>query len=705
VAIGIFEFGDFKLDRNCFELSRAGRNLKLERKPMELLILLASRNGQLVTRAEIGQHLWGTEVFVDTEHGINTAIRKVRQALGDDSENPRFVQTVTGKGYRFSAPISLHEETPEPALATPAPSRQNLFAWYLVAAVCALLVIAGAAMHRTRLRPPEIRYTQLTDFTDSAVSPALSPDGRMVAFIRGGDSFMSADQIYVKVLPSGEARRLTEDSRLKYGPAFSPDGSEVAYTVMDPPNFTTNTVSVLGGDSHLLLKNAAGLSWLTPHQLLFSQARSGIHLGVVTETVAREGLREIYLPSHERGMAHYSYPSPDRRWVLVVEMNENGGWAPCRLVSLDGTSSTKSVGPVSGCTSAGWSPDGSWMYFTASMEGHSHLWRQRFPDGSPEQITFGPTDEEGLAVEQTGHSLITSVGVHESNIWIHDESGERPLSSEGEVVASTSPPSFSQDDKILFYLLRHEPEESGAELWSTTLASGKSEAVFPGVFMLAYDVSPDGKQVVYSTAAPGGKTQLWLAPIDRSAPASRVGNIGGMSPHFGSRGQILFLLTEGNANYLEQMKPDGSDRSRVVPYSITEIQGISPGRRWVMAMVPLPPGGNGPAIMAIPANGGPPRRMCASYCTPKWSSNGKSLFIPVEASSRTSPGRSLVIPVSPGESLPDLPPEGIEPLADASVVPGAQSVPRADLVPGRDAAHFAYVNTTMHRNLYRISLP
>jgi TolB-like protein/DNA-binding winged helix-turn-helix (wHTH) protein len=101
----IFEFGNFKLDCERFELRRAGRTLPLERKPMELLILLAASNGHLVTREEIAGRLWDRAVFVDTEHGINTAIRKIRQALRDDPDQPRFIQTVTGKGYRFIGSI------------------------------------------------------------------------------------------------------------------------------------------------------------------------------------------------------------------------------------------------------------------------------------------------------------------------------------------------------------------------------------------------------------------------------------------------------------------------------------------------------------------------------------------------------------------------------------------------------------------------
>ncbi|HEY3936497.1 MAG TPA: winged helix-turn-helix domain-containing protein [Bryobacteraceae bacterium] len=728
----IFKFGEFTLDCNRFELRLAGRILKLEKKPMELLILLTTHNGELVTRVEIAERLWKREVFVDSEHGINTAVRKVRQVLRDDPEKPRFVQTVTGKGYRFIADIVLplngkgaYVQTggaagAEPIVIEPAagsanqngpataqpvaqpPGRRS--AWLITANVCTILAIAGAALYFSfRARRSEAKYTQLTDFTDSATAPTLSPSGRMVAFFRGSDSFGTADQVYVKVLPNGEPKRLTADPRFKYSLSFSPDGSQIAYTVLAHAGFATYMVSILGGDSHLFLHNAAGLSWLGEHQVLFSAIRSGMHMGVVTGTDTRENLRELYFPVHERGMAHYSFASPDRKLALVVEMNgEDGSWAPCRLISPDGRSQTRTIGPNGACTSAGWSPDGSWMYFTATVEGQSHLWRQRFPDEEPQQITFGPTEEDDVAVERDGRSIITSMGEHESAIWIHGPNGDRCLSSEGEIVGFP-PPTFSADGNTLYYLLRGLPVDSGPELWRTTISSGKSEAVFPGISMLAFDVSPD-KQAVYSTAAPGGKSELWLAPLDRTRPAKRIGDSGETSPRFGPHGQILFLRTEGNANYLERMNPDGSARSKVVPYPIGDFQGISPGGRWVMAIAPLPDG-SGVAPIAIPMEGGPPRRMYAGYTWPVWSTNGRWLFLMVEAPTRSSAGRSLAIPVGPGERLPSFPAGGIAPQADASVVPGAKSIGRAGIVPGEDPTHYAYVNTTVHRNLYRISLP
>jgi hypothetical protein len=99
------------------------------------------------------------------------------------------------------------------------------------------------------------------------------------------------------------------------------------------------------------------------------------------------------------------------------------------------------------------------------------------------------------------------------------------------------------------------------------------------------------------------------------------------------------------------------------------------------------------------------RRISASYCFPRWSTDGKFLFIPVEGASRTNPGRSLAIPLGRGENLPDFPADGIAPFAESNVVRGAISVSREEPVPGKDPEHYAWVNTTVHRNLYRISLP
>src|SRR5262245_15050845 len=98
---------NLELDARAYELRRSGEPLKLERIPMELLLLLVEQRGQLVTRDQILARIWGKDVFIEADNSINAAIRKIRQVLKDDPEHPRFVQTITGKGYRFIAPVEV----------------------------------------------------------------------------------------------------------------------------------------------------------------------------------------------------------------------------------------------------------------------------------------------------------------------------------------------------------------------------------------------------------------------------------------------------------------------------------------------------------------------------------------------------------------------------------------------------------------------
>jgi TolB-like protein/DNA-binding winged helix-turn-helix (wHTH) protein/Tfp pilus assembly protein PilF len=142
-------FRDCELDADGFVLSRAGHRLRLERKPMELLILLAEKQGQLVKREEIIEKIWGKDFFFDAENGINNAIRKIRSALNDNPEQPRFVETSVGKGYRFITPVQ-RVLGPAGSLATEPPIRQGPAAfrwkraWVLAFGLAAFIAAAFA---------------------------------------------------------------------------------------------------------------------------------------------------------------------------------------------------------------------------------------------------------------------------------------------------------------------------------------------------------------------------------------------------------------------------------------------------------------------------------------------------------------------------------------------------------------------------------
>ena len=125
MAADLVRFDEFELDLRGYQLRRSGRTLKLERIPMEVLFLLMERPGQLVTREKIIEKLWGKDVFLDTDNAINTAIRKIRQVLKDDPDQPHFIQTVTGRGYRFIGQISEVVVSPAQAPAQEQPASSS----------------------------------------------------------------------------------------------------------------------------------------------------------------------------------------------------------------------------------------------------------------------------------------------------------------------------------------------------------------------------------------------------------------------------------------------------------------------------------------------------------------------------------------------------------------------------------------------------
>jgi Tol biopolymer transport system component len=447
----------------------------------------------------------------------------------------------------------------------------------------------------------------------------------------------------------------------------------------------------------LLLRNAEGLTWLNDRQVLFSEIKTGMHMGVVTAAADGSGRRTVYLPEHERAMAHFSYASPDRKWALVIEMDHTATWQRCRLVPLDGSSAGVAVGPLGQCTAAAWSPDGRWMYFTGSGALGDHVWRQRFRKAEPEQVTFGHTEEQGIAVAPDGRSLITSIGDQQSSIWIHDERGDHPLTSVGNAFM----PRFSADGKHLYYVLRRVSAESANELWVADVDSGRSERVLPGFSIMSYDISSDSKEALFATAGSGSASEIWLVALDgRSAPR-RISHGREDLPFFGPQGQVVLRVSEGRTNYLYRINRDGSARTKVVPYPISNFMGVSPDGRWAAVTVPIDGAPGTIAEIAIPIEGGTPKRLCSGYCMPQWAPDGRYLYVSLEVA-RVHSRKIAAIPLPPGKSLPDLPSAGIQSFAELATLARGRVIEHGGFAPGLNPEMFGYVRLTMHRNLFRV---
>ena len=735
-----YEFGPFHMDPDKQILLRGKDPIAVTPKAFETLLVLVRRSRDVVSKEELLKEVWPNS-FVE-ESNLSQNIFLLRKALGDTAENRQYIVTLPGRGYRFAATVRTVTEqgeafmaqartrteivieeneagTDQTVKALPIPQKPKASrAFLLSAAVLAVLLAVGAFL-LVRSRPQtqithDKEWEQLTFFTDSAVYPALSPDGRMLAFIRGSDSFLSRGQIYAKLLPSGEPVQLTNDDAYKLAPSFSPDGSRIVYSIIEP--WDTWEVSALGGDPRLLLPNSSSLTWIEQgKRLLFSEMREGLHLVLVTTDADRGNSRDVYVPPGKRSMVHHSYLSPDGRWVLVVEMDSQGRIVPCRVVPFQGGKDVKIVGPPNGkCLSGAWSPDGKWIYLTSNASNAdpgrvgragwqpapgSHIWRQRFPDGEPEQLTFGPTSQEGIAMAPDGKSLVTSVGAEDRTVWLHDRDGDHQISSEG----NASSPLFSPDGRRLYFLMSNG-QTQGEELWIKDLAGGKVDRVLPGYPMQAYAVSRDGKEVAFTMDDQSGHSNLWVAPTSRRTPPVRISSPAAEdSPYFLPDGELVFRAIEGGSNYLYRMKTDGSARQKISPERILDINDVSPDGRWIAAATP----GAGDeehinlgTTKAFAVDGTETVSVCAGYCLFSWDTSEGFVYLsyPMER------GMSYPLPVMPESGLPKLPSVIATRIEDFGKPKESPAIPW-QVESAVNPSVYAYTRQNTRRNLYRIQLP
>ena len=704
-----YEFGPFLLDPAERILKRGNEIVPLTPKAFDTLHLLVRNSGHLLEKDELLRALW-PDTFVE-EGSLSNNIFLLRKALGED---PAFIETVPRRGYRFVGAVVQLPHIASSHLEGKSGGRAKLGntessgvrrSPALVASIAALvsaLLVGGAALwwYNSSRLPDRSQWVQLTNFADSVTQPALSADGRMLAFVRGYSTWVGTGQIYVKMLPDGEPVQLTHDAALKTDPTFSPDGSQIAYTTLNLKEFSWDTVvsPTLGeGDPRPLLRNASGLTWIGPKDVMFSEIKAGVHMGIVAAGESRLGARDVYLPADEPAMVHRSYLSPDRKWVLLVEMDKDHYFLPCRLVPMDGSSQGQHVGPLGGsCMSAAWSRDGKWMYFTANPGGTSHIWRQRFPDGPLEQITSGPTEEDGIAIAPDGHSFVTSVALQSTSLWVHDAKGEHQISLEG----NGTNPKFTPDGKKLCYLLAKEATNDFAwyrnpgELHCADLQLGRSELFQRGFPILDYDISADGQRVVMWTTDRDGKSQFWVAPLDRRSAPVQIPNVEGSSPTFGPGNDIFFRRFESTSTFVYRVHPDGTGLRKALPDPIFVLGSVSPEGRWIVGWAPLPANGP-PAHQAFPLDGGPAVVIGPTHTFLSWSLDGHSALV----------AGSYLVPLPAGESLPRIPKGGFRSEEEIAQLPGAHRIEGEGVVLGPSADVYAFYRGTIQRNLYRIPIP
>lgn len=262
----LIRFGIFELDLQAGELRRNGSRVRLQDQPFKVLTLLLERPGEVVTREQLQKALWPADTFVDFDHSLNAAIRRVRDALGDSAENPRFVETVARRGYRFLAPVNGSQLSSSDAVAAPEStpllpqrsfiSRSKYRASFIAAAMLTLGVIIGLAIAywphtSTRVKVPQIRQRRLTanPEDDPVRGAVISPDGKYLAF-------SDNTGIYLREIDTGETHALPIPKGFSAVPmAWYPDGTHLIAATVNGPYSQSGLwqVSIIGGTPRMLI--------------------------------------------------------------------------------------------------------------------------------------------------------------------------------------------------------------------------------------------------------------------------------------------------------------------------------------------------------------------------------------------------------------------------------------------------------------------
>jgi Tol biopolymer transport system component/DNA-binding winged helix-turn-helix (wHTH) protein len=519
----LIKFGEFELDFDRYQLRRAGKGLKLEKMPMELLILLATRNGHLVTRSEIVERLWGKDVFVDTERGINTVIRKIRQVLNDNPELPRFVETVTGKGYRFIATVTGLDELavsengpaevahangsmlfPSPGAAglgkeadlakQRLPTEPNQMR-NVVAAVVAIVLLVFAAKATRSPRLAQLDSAQLTFSAEPKEGPLFTDGARIYLNSRGVPSEMAASGgpvVPMHVMGSGI---FLQD--------ILPDGSQALGWKPKPDDElgrgTLWTASMLGGEPRKLTDHLAQHARWSPEgrAIVFSD-QSALY------KIDEDGrnLRKIWdAPGDLRALSC----SPDGRQLSAtvgVGATVGADSAPTRLwsVGADGQNAhpLRLDWPANASQHSGqWTADGQHFVFSSDREERTNLYEL----AAPPWFAFW---RKPTAVRVTGNQLpiLAAAPMRDSQGLVvlgkTDEGAMRAYDSRSKKLLP-----YLDDLSMIEFVISPDrqwmaySEYPSRHLWKSRL-DGSEKVQLTSSVALMQRWSPDGKWLAYT---------------------------------------------------------------------------------------------------------------------------------------------------------------------------------------------------------------
>ncbi len=586
------------------------------RAAFQILALLLRRPGEAVTREELQQALWPSHTFVEFDQGLNKAIQKIRQALGDSRDNPRFIETLPRRGYRFIAPVERLAreggfESPAPDSTDSSVARRNRRLLWMLAA--GIVLMAGAGLAWWRLTRPsvasQLALTQLTTDTGLTYQPALSPDGKLVAYAsdRSGEGNLD---IWVQQVPRGEPIRVTHDGADDYEPSFSPDGRSIVFR-SDRTGGGIYVVPALGGEARRIVEqghqpryspDGAWIAyWAGPRR-----DRTGT-LYVVPSTGGQpKQLFPTKIPTYSPfGPVHARSPvwTPDGKHVLFRTYLEDwyvvpldGGPAAktgvTELLRRHGFSVGLEVQPVLQPDPELWLAEGNSVVFSGKTGDSTGLWKISISQktwavaGEPHQLAIGAGVYSYASAAATGHLVFSSL-IRNPDIWsVPIDAGKvtgemKQLTHDA---ADDLGPSVSPNGKRMAF----ESNRSGKRVvWTKDLETGKEKALTdtPSSENLPV-ISADGSEVAYViTNLPDYKYEMYEIVFD-GGPSKKICDTCGQPLQWSfDKNRVLALVDDDKdpPPYLAWLDVQTGQKVKLMQHSKYEISdgSLSPNKDWI----------------------------------------------------------------------------------------------------------------------------
>lgn len=626
------------------ELWKHGVRMRLAEQPFQILALLLETPGSLVTRERMREELWPADTYVEFDRSLNSAVRRLRTALGDSSRRPRYIETLPKRGYRFVAEVEavndlrsepLDGELESTGAGTPAPRseipslspalrpllRRAAVLTLLTTALVVAVMLRDSRSPSAEAGPRRLVAQPLEGFPDNAHDPALSPDGRTLAYAAAIEE--DNRDIHIQRINGGEPVRLTTDAGSDIAPSWAPDGARLAYTSRWPAPAPGSYVLSLADGGRVRVGPAARgrVDW-TPE----GEALVGINLGpsggfalLPLATREEQPFDEETLESYDTDAAlspdgktvafgRCTHPSSCDVWVRPLD-----GGEPRRL--------TFQYGRLEGL---GWVPDTDEIVYAIERR----LYRVRASGGSPpvrlefdsNDLIYGKSSMPTLA-RLAPNGPIRLVFQHrlvDTDIWITDvsEGATESLSVRRRKLIDSPGVDrrarFSPDGRRIAFL----SDRTGAPaLWVADSDGGRQRQVTPVDLRVRDDSppawSPDGRTLAFrasTLAAP--QNHIYTIPAEGGDFQAITMGKGEQNPLWSRDGRWVYHVSRGSGlPEIRMARFDGSSP----PIPITEGGGaaglaLSPDGQWLY-FNENDPGAPGRSLMRIPAKGGESERV------------------------------------------------------------------------------------------------